>query len=473
MTTVATVADCHTRPLLLLDEPRQTVHVLATAPSVDGCPHSGTPGTIYDKTASMDNPSFAGGRGTPVIRDASSANMNDATGTKQSITADSGIVVLASNNETKRYWHADLTSPAPTASFTASATSGQAPLPVQFTDTSTGTPTSWLWNFGDGSTATTRNPAHTYTTAGTYTVTLTATNATGDSTPASTTITVTPAPVTPTTITTGASSFTTSSTAATAVTVARPDGTRAGDLLVAQITADQSPAMGTVPPGWTTVLSSMKVNSGARVFAYWHQVSDLATEPASYTWQLAAAQKFGAGITAFSGVDPVTPFDTAVSSMVDGTYTAAALTVPGTTTVTDGAVLIGGVGLDNATTTTTAPTGWTTTWVSTGGQVAAMAVGPIRAAGPTGDITWTFNRIVSSLGCNLRPAPGQPRPPRGADRVVHGVGHQRAGTAAGPVHRHLHRHTHLLAVELRRRQHRHHPKPGEQLRPRRAPTPSP
>ncbi len=67
---------------------------------------------------------------------------------------------------------------APTAQFSASPTTGQAPLNVQFTDSSTGSPTSWSWNFGDGGGATTQNPSHSYT-AGTYTVTLTATNASG------------------------------------------------------------------------------------------------------------------------------------------------------------------------------------------------------------------------------------------------------------------------------------------------------
>jgi hypothetical protein len=79
--------------------------------------------------------------------------------------------------------------PAPTAGFTASPTSGTAPLPVSFTDTSTGSPTSWAWTFGDGGTSTVQSPSHTYAAAGTYTATLTATNAQG-STSASTSITV-------------------------------------------------------------------------------------------------------------------------------------------------------------------------------------------------------------------------------------------------------------------------------------------
>jgi PKD repeat protein len=78
---------------------------------------------------------------------------------------------------------------APTASFTASPTSGTAPLNVTFTDTSSGSPTSWAWSFGDGGTSTSPSPSHTYNAIGTYTASLTATNALGSSS-ASQTITV-------------------------------------------------------------------------------------------------------------------------------------------------------------------------------------------------------------------------------------------------------------------------------------------
>ena len=68
---------------------------------------------------------------------------------------------------------------APTAQFSASPTSGQAPLAVQFTDSSTGSPTSWAWNFGDGGTSNAQSPSHTYDVPGVYNVSLTATNASG------------------------------------------------------------------------------------------------------------------------------------------------------------------------------------------------------------------------------------------------------------------------------------------------------
>jgi PKD repeat protein len=202
-TTFGTLADCHTRPIVVLDDENSEVHVFATAPTASGCAFSGAPGTIYEKTAPMDNPVFAPGRGTPVIRDAASANMNNPTSTKQSVNSSTGLVVLASNTSTKRYWHADLplahqSATVPAASFTASPTSGTAPLTVQFTDTSTNSPSSWAWDFGDGSTSTQQNPSTTFTTAGTYTVTMTASNAAGTSAPATATITVSTAPVAPT-----------------------------------------------------------------------------------------------------------------------------------------------------------------------------------------------------------------------------------------------------------------------------------
>jgi PKD repeat protein len=412
VTTVGTLADCHTRPQLVLDEEQQTVHVFATAPSSGGCPYPGAPGAIYDKTAPMGNPVFASGRGTPVIRDAASANMNDATATKQSVTATSGIVVLASNQATKRYWHADLRAGgagpvAPTAAFTASPQTGTAPLPVQFTDTSTGSPTSWSWNFGDGSTASGQNPAHTYAAPGTYTVTLTATNAAGTSAPATATVTVSAAaPPATGKITAGASSTAVSTTAVTGVMIARPAGVTAGNVLIAQITADTAPAVSGTPSGWAPVITPLTIAGNARVFAYFHVVADPAAEPASDTWQLSAAVKWNAGMTAFAGVDTSNPFDTPASTATNTSYTASSLTVPGVTTVTSGALLVGGVGLDSKATAVNPPSAWAESWESTGAQVAELAQGPAVDAGATGTVTWSLSAAAASGGWirALRPA---------------------------------------------------------------------
>jgi hypothetical protein len=105
-----TVSDCHTRPVLVIDSQKRQIHYFATAPleEIGGCPHSGTPGAIYEKVTSLDHPSFSGGRGTVVVRDPGSDQVNNPTATKQNVTAATGLVVLASNDKANRYWHNDL-----------------------------------------------------------------------------------------------------------------------------------------------------------------------------------------------------------------------------------------------------------------------------------------------------------------------------------------------------------------------------
>ena len=71
---------------------------------------------------------------------------------------------------------------APTANFTATGMSGQAPLAVAFTSTSTGSISSYSWNFGDGTSSTAQTPSHSYATAGTYTVSLKVTGSGGSNT---------------------------------------------------------------------------------------------------------------------------------------------------------------------------------------------------------------------------------------------------------------------------------------------------
>lgn len=420
-TTIATVADCVSRPQILLDTQNNLVHAFHTAPgtSVTGCAYSGIPGAIYEKTAPLDNPVFGSGRGTPLIQDGASLNMNDVTTTKQSVNSTTGLAVMASNNATKRYWFSyrslgttppPAPAPKPVASFTATPTSGTAPLNVAFKDTSTGSPTSWAWNFGDGTTATTQNPSHTYA-AGTFTAQLTATNSAG-STTASTVITVSaapppPPPPTSSGITVGASSTAVATTAASSVSLTKPSGVAAGDVLVAAITADLSPTV-TAPAGWTPIVNGLGINSsassGAKVFSYYHVVG--ASDPASYTWTLGTAVKWGAGVTAYRGVNNATPLDSTVATAVNTTYSATSITAPGITTATNGAMLIGGIGFDSSSPAATPPGGWTERWESTGGQIAELADGVQATAGASGTATWTFStaKAVGVWRTALKPA---------------------------------------------------------------------
>ena len=192
---VGTYSNSHTRPIVEIDEAANRLDVFAT--------HGQSGGEIIRKSTSLSAPSFAGGIGDIVMEDADAEKLNDVTSTKQNLTAASGIVVLANDNTTGRYWHAELggtgSNPlpaAPTPDFTATPTSGEAPLTVAFSDASTGGPTAWGWSFGDGDTATSANPSHTYTAPGTYTVALTARNAGGSKTKSKTGYIVVRAPST-------------------------------------------------------------------------------------------------------------------------------------------------------------------------------------------------------------------------------------------------------------------------------------
>ena len=104
--TFGRVGDCHSRPILMLDTTNNLVRVYASAPN-SGCPYSGTAGSIFEKTSSMSSLSFPAGRGTPVMKDVASPNLNNVTGSKRSVNSTTGLVLLASNDVTKRYWSSD------------------------------------------------------------------------------------------------------------------------------------------------------------------------------------------------------------------------------------------------------------------------------------------------------------------------------------------------------------------------------
>jgi hypothetical protein len=94
---VGTVGDEPTRPLLAIDTDHRQLHVFFSAPCCSG-------GTIYTKTSSLDEIDFGPGVGTPVIRSKSN-RLNNPASTKQNVTAQSGLLVIASDDRDDRYMH--------------------------------------------------------------------------------------------------------------------------------------------------------------------------------------------------------------------------------------------------------------------------------------------------------------------------------------------------------------------------------
>ncbi len=105
-TTVWTIGDCVTRPLVLLNTSVHRVYAMATAPE-SGCRYSGQHGVIVKKTASWASPVFSSGRGTIIMKDADSPELSNVTASKQAISTASGLVLLATNPSTKHYWFSD------------------------------------------------------------------------------------------------------------------------------------------------------------------------------------------------------------------------------------------------------------------------------------------------------------------------------------------------------------------------------
>ena len=79
---VATVADEWTRPQVQIDTVNKRVLVFGTAP-IKG-------GTIYEKSAQINDLSFPSGRGTPYVT-FNGAYINNASGTKQPLTQQTGV----------------------------------------------------------------------------------------------------------------------------------------------------------------------------------------------------------------------------------------------------------------------------------------------------------------------------------------------------------------------------------------------
>jgi hypothetical protein len=87
------------RPTLLIDAENSELYVFAMVE--DDNDHR----AIYYKKTPIANINFSTDMGVPFIKSATDTNINDPTSTKQNLTSTTGLVVLASDEVTNRYFH--------------------------------------------------------------------------------------------------------------------------------------------------------------------------------------------------------------------------------------------------------------------------------------------------------------------------------------------------------------------------------
>ncbi len=343
--TFGTVADDHTRPMVLLDETNRQIYVFATLP-VGG-------GSIHYKTSPMNNISFAPGPGAKFIT-WPGAKINDASSTKQPVNARTGMVVLASDMQAFRYYHSEMSlgatpppdgeAPSVPGGVTASAASASR-IDLSWSP-STDNVGVTVYNVYRNGTAVGTNTSASFSDTGlapntTYSYTVDAVDAAGNRSARSTAASATTLPGS----TGGAIAFHGSSFAgngtATTLSLATPAGAQVGDVEVMAI-ASRGNALVTPPSGWTLVRQTANGTTMTQS-VYTHVVG--AGEPASQTWTLSKAQSAAGGIIAYGGVRSVSPVD---ASGGQANASSTAVTAPSITTTVAGTQLVGFFGTGSA-----------------------------------------------------------------------------------------------------------------------------
>ncbi len=190
-------------------------------------------------------------------------------------------------------------------------------------------------------------------------------------------------------------------TATNTITIPAPTGSTAGDVLVACVALNGGAVSG-VPSDWVPIAA---VTSISNPHAYGYYKVAGASEPSS-TWTLSGSVANSGGVARYTGVSNLSPLDGAAATGTSATATIAA-GVPGVTTVSPNAMLVGCVGINSSSTAVTiaTPADLGEAW-DIGGKRQELADGLQAAAGPSGTKTWTLSSAREFAGwlVALRPA---------------------------------------------------------------------
>jgi hypothetical protein len=96
--TVITKQYDHTRPVVVINEAADRLYYFSSGPCCAG-------GKVYYKVTSLSNPNFGPGPGTPIIDSALEVKINNVSSTKQVISGGMGILIIAGDDDARRYLH--------------------------------------------------------------------------------------------------------------------------------------------------------------------------------------------------------------------------------------------------------------------------------------------------------------------------------------------------------------------------------
>jgi myo-inositol-hexaphosphate 3-phosphohydrolase len=172
-------------------------------------------------------------------------------------------------------------------------------------------------------------------------------------------------------------------TAATTLKIPRPAGVATGDVLVGCVSLNGGTINATtgVPAGWTPLAAVTSI-ANPKVYGYYKVATT--SEPADYTWATSSTTS-GGGIVRYSGASGL---DTSAKSASGAA--ASSGSVPGVTTTTPNAMLVGCMSVNSTSATLSSPTGMSQV-VETGARRLEIADGIQATAGASGAQTWTFS----------------------------------------------------------------------------------
>lgn len=120
--------------------------------------------------------------------------------------------------------------------------------------------------------------------------------------------------------------------AASSLTINKPAGTVAGDVMIAAVASTPATIAITPPSGWTLIQSQPQTTNTASVLSTYYRVAG-AAEPTSYTWVLTSGHGGAVGgILSYSGVDNAAPIDASAKAATPRSLNHAAPSVTSSVT---------------------------------------------------------------------------------------------------------------------------------------------